>query len=110
METSGRNGAVETVATREWVILEVEDDGVLVDQLPDGGRARLDRDLLPDDVAEGDRFRVVAQVDRRAPREDADAPAADTSGRDGESRAEEPDVSAESALPDALDEALRNLT
>jgi hypothetical protein len=82
METHDADGATETVATREWVIREVDADGVLVDQVPDGGSARLARGLLPDDVSEGDRFRVVAQLDRRGRRGGGDAPWADAS--DGE--------------------------
>lgn len=87
METSDTDGGMETVATREWVIREVDGDGVLVEQIPDGGHARLVRSLLPDDVAEGDRFRVVAQVDRRGRRDGKDAPEADASVRGGEEAA-----------------------
>ncbi len=87
METSDTDGGMETVATREWVIREVDGDGVLVEQIPDGDHARLVRSLLPDDVAEGDRFRVVAQVDRRGRRDGKDAPEADASVRGGEEAA-----------------------
>lgn len=118
METSGTDGAMETVATREWVIREVDGDGVLVDQLPDGPPARLDPALLPDDVTEGDRFRVVAQVDRRGRRDGRDTLTAEDPARDGGASAREDGPDAEEAggsagsddLPDAMHEALRRLT
>lgn len=123
METSGGDGATETVATREWVIREVDADGVLVDQVPDGGSARLTRGLLPDDVTEGDRFRVVAQVDRRGRRGGGDAPQADASDRGpgadgpldggGSGRPGHDAGDADAApfeVPAAMEEALRNLS
>lgn len=76
---------METVARREWVIRALDGAAVTLEQHPGGETARLRRDLLPDDVAVGDRFRVLAQVDRRS---DEEAP----------------------AMPAALDEALENLT
>ena len=77
--------AMETVARREWVIRELDGDDAVMEQLPEGDRVRFRADLLPDDVGPGDRFRIVAQVDRR---ETAD---------------EAPEV------PDAVGEAIRNL-
>lgn len=77
---------METVARREWVIRELDEDGVVLEKLPGGGLTLFRRDVLPEDVEPGDRFRVVAQVDRQ----------------------EEPDD--RPGLPDAVDEAIRNLT
>lgn len=75
---------METVARKEWVIRELEGDDAVMEQLPDGALARFRRSLLPEDVEPGDRFRVVAQVDRREP----DRP---------------------ERMPDAVGEALKNL-
>lgn len=57
---------METVDQREWIIRWIEEDVVAMEQ-PDGNEARLHRSLLPEDIEPGDRFRVVAQVDRRTP-------------------------------------------
>lgn len=89
----------ETVAEREWVIRSIEADAVVMERLPDGGRERFHRSLLPVEVAPGDRFRVVAQLDRRVSGPDGAAGNGDGAG---DSRGSE--------LPDALDEALHNLT
>lgn len=83
---------METVARREWVIRELDEDGVVLEQLPEGGLTLFRREALPEDVREGDRFRVVARVDRRTSREEETAPDADAAGD-----------------PSAIGEALENL-
>lgn len=93
MEKLAEQEIREIVAAREWVIRDVDAGGVLVEKVPEGGTELFERDLLPADVTVGDRFRVVAQLDRRSDAPDPGHPAAD----DG-------------ALPDAAREALRNLT
>lgn len=104
MGTPDADEGMETVATREWVIRDVDPDGVLVERVPGGGSARLAPGLLPDDVSEGDRFRVVAQVDRRGPVGDGGAPA-DRPGPSG-AGADAPPFE----VPAAMEEALRNLS
>lgn len=61
---------MDTVALKSWVIREVADDVVTmeeqVDGEPNGRTASFDRGLLPDDVRAGDEFRVLAQINRRS--------------------------------------------
>lgn len=59
---------METVDQKEWVIRELDGDAAVIEEVPGGGTCRLERSLLPDDIAPGDRFRVVAQVERRPAR------------------------------------------
>lgn len=57
---------MKTVDQPEWIVRWIEENVVAMEQ-PDGNETRLHRGLLPEDVEPGDRFRVVAQVDRRTP-------------------------------------------
>lgn len=61
---------MDTVALKCWVIRDVGDDVVTmeeqVDGEPNGREAAFDRALLPDDVRRGDEFRVVAQINRKS--------------------------------------------
>lgn len=61
---------MDTVALQSWVIRDVGDDAVemeeLVDGEPNGVRVAFERALLPDDVCAGDQFRVLAQIDRNS--------------------------------------------
>ena len=61
---------MDTVALKCWMIREVGDDVVVMEEMadgePNGLRATFDRALLPDDVCAGDEFRVLAQINRRS--------------------------------------------
>lgn len=61
---------MDTVALKCWVIRDVAEDVVTmeeqVDGEPSGQTATFDRALLPDDVRPGDEFRVVAQISRKS--------------------------------------------
>jgi hypothetical protein len=57
---------MDIVARKEWIVVERREDHVLLEEEGGGARHRLAPDLLPEDVSPGDRFRVVAQLDRRA--------------------------------------------
>lgn len=57
-------GASET-ARREWVIREITPDRVRADHIGDGRVQEIPASLMPEDVAAGDVFRVVAQLERR---------------------------------------------
>lgn len=61
---------MDTVALKCWVIRDVAEDVVTmeeqVDGEPNGLRATFDRALLPDDVRPGDEFRVIAQINRQS--------------------------------------------
>ena len=59
---------METIALKSWIIREVTDEAVTmeehVDGEPSGEVGEFPRQLLPEDVRSGDRFRVVAQLKR----------------------------------------------
>lgn len=57
---------MDVVARKEWIVVERREDHVLLEEEGGGARHRLAPGLLPEDVSPGDRFRVVAQLDRRA--------------------------------------------
>ena len=61
---------MDTVALKTWVIRDVGDEVVEMEELvggePAGVRAAFDRGLLPDDVRAGDEFRVLAQINRES--------------------------------------------
>ena len=57
---------MDIVARKEWIVVERREDHVLLEEEGGGARHRLEPGLLPEDVSPGDRFRVVAQLDRRA--------------------------------------------
>lgn len=67
---------METVAQMCWVIRDVAEDGVTmeeqVDGEPTGRMAEFHRELLPEDVRAGDEFRVVAQIRRAEQRQGDD--------------------------------------
>ena len=59
---------METVALKCWVIRDVTETSVTMEEQANGGPTgqlvEFERRLLPDDVRVGDEFRVVAQIDR----------------------------------------------
>lgn len=61
---------METVAQKCWVIREVTEESVTMEEQVDGestGRLmEFERGLLPEDVRAGDEFRVLAQLGRAA--------------------------------------------
>lgn len=65
---------METIAVKSWVIRDVTDEAVTmeeqVDGQPTGEVGEFPRRLLPGDVRPGDRFRVVAQLKRAQPERD----------------------------------------
>lgn len=61
---------MDTVAQKCWVIRDVKDDVVTMEERVDGepvGRTtRFGREMLPENIRVGDEFRVVAQLERRS--------------------------------------------
>lgn len=59
---------METVALKSWVIREVTEDSVTMEEQvegqPTGQTVEFERRLLPEDVRRGDEFRVIAQLSR----------------------------------------------
>lgn len=59
---------METVALRSWIIRQVTEEAVAMEEVvngePTGEVGEFGRQLLPDDLRPGDRFRVVAQLER----------------------------------------------
>lgn len=55
----------DVVARKAWVVVERHEDHVLLEEEGGGLRHHLAPGILPEDVTPGDRFRVVAQLDRR---------------------------------------------
>lgn len=67
---------METVAQKCWVIRDVAEETVTMEEQVDGeptGRlAEFQRQILPEDVGPGDEFRVVAQIQRAGHRKEED--------------------------------------
>lgn len=72
---------MDVVARKDWIVVERREGHVLLEEEGGDARHRLAPGLLPDDVAPGDRFRVVAQFERRTG--DAPAPAGTGAAAEG---------------------------
>lgn len=57
---------METVEAEQWVVLGTNGGAVLMEEIPGGRIHHFPPGLLPDDLRAGDRFRVVARMDRRS--------------------------------------------